>query len=293
MSSPLSGGSSLISNASTTALGLGNLALVVPAFKNGFAQTKGYQPKNPRGSDPKMPLKKAFVFDYEGEQTLKFSSDITDYQIEDNTPVEDQIALKPIKITTKGFVSELNDIPPDFLLPVRDIAQKLTVISAYAPAVSATALIAYNEALFAYQTAMSIANSAVSAWSSINGGVSPSILDYFPNQSKQQIACGLFVGYWRQRTRFIVQTPWGIFDDMVIEDLHPIQSEDTQSYTTFEITFKQIITIKSAIADDINNSQGRKSTNAAPLVGSNPTSPRKDIGLGAGLEGSSFSSAFA
>ncbi len=292
MSSPLSSGSSLLSNASTSALALGNLALVVPSFKNGIAQTKGYQPQNPPGSDDNMALPKAFLFDYEGEQTIELSSDVTDHYIEDNTAVQDQIALRPLKITTKGFVSELNDIPPDFLKSFRDISQKLTAISAYAPAVSTTALLAYQEAFFAYQTAMSIANSAVSAWQSLGGTLSQSGLDFFPNQSKQQKAFYFFWGYWLSRTLFSVQTPWGNFEDMVIENLKPIQGEDTQSYTTFEVRFKQIKTIKSAILDDSDISQGRRSDQFNVVTGSSPSTLSPSLGLGPGLDGSSFAPAF-
>ena len=296
MSSPLSGGSSVLSNTTTTATALGNLALVVPVIKNGFAQTKGYQPKNPPnpdGTPSKLPLPKSFLFDYEGEQTTELTSDITDHAIEDNTFVQDQIALRPIKVTTKGFVSELNDIPPFFLQPFRDIAQKLTAISAYAPALSATALIAYDEALFVYQTAIGIANSAIAAWGSI-GTVSPDALEFFPNQTKQQIAFSLFKGYWATRTRFTIQTPWAVFDDMVIERLHPIQNEDTQSYTTFEITFKQMIFVKSAVLNSQSAiSQERLANQSQPLNNTGTSTPVSDIDLGTGLSGPNFSGLFA
>lgn len=283
----ISTNSALLANASTTATALGNLVLVTPS------QVKGYQPQNapnPDGTPSNAVPPKSFLFDYEGEQTADLVSDITDHFIEDNTAIQDQIALKPIRVTTKGFVSELNDVVPSFLQPLKTVAQKLTVIGSYAPSTSQTALLAYNQAFQAYQIATNLINSAVGAWSSISGGTGTSVvtgdlpLFRLPNQTKQQTAFQSFYGYWINRTLFTIQTPWAIFTDMAIEKIHPIQSEDTLTFTTFECTFKQIRTAQSASSLPRSAiSQGRASPQSSLANNQGVSTPPSSISLTTGL----------
>ena len=42
-----------------------------------------------------------FVFDSEGDTTVNLSADITDHYLEDNTSVQDHIAIKPKRVTPK------------------------------------------------------------------------------------------------------------------------------------------------------------------------------------------------
>lgn len=300
---PISTGSAALSNATSAAQALGNIALVVPSIANGFAQSGAYQPQNPpsaTGQPSQLPQPRAFVFDFDGEQSVEFMSDITDHYIEDNTSIQDNIALKPVKIMTRGFISELNDIPPFFLQIARTIAQKLTAVSAYAPSVSETAQIAYNQAFQAYQTAISVANSAVSAWSStstkspaltgseFSGSGLASSFSTISTQSRQQIAFQILYGYWITRTLFTIQTPWAVHANMAIERVRMVQSEDTPTISTCECAFKQIRTVQSAVSS--NNSQGRLSTDSQSQVALGTSTPQSDISLGTGLTGPTSSS---
>lgn len=220
-------------------------------LSNSVANTIGYQPQN---NDPLNP-RPALIFHYEGEQTAALESDITDHYVEDNTAVQDQIALRPEIITTHGFIGELTDAPPNTVLAALQlVSNKLTIIPGLTPQLSATALLAYNNAIFAYNTALNLANSAVSAFSSIAGGVSgEAVIDQTgisnttePNifgiqtQSKQQVYFQQFYGYWKTRTLFTVQTPWAVFRNMAIKSLRAIQDEKTNVITDFEVSFKMI-----------------------------------------------------
>jgi len=93
---------SVLSSSTTSMTALSNLALVVPQVAGLFASsanpknTVGYQPQNPQnllgqigGGQP------ALLFHYEGEQRATIESDITDHYVEDNTAIQDQIALRP------------------------------------------------------------------------------------------------------------------------------------------------------------------------------------------------------
>lgn len=232
-----------LSNATTTATALSNLILVTPQT------TIGYQPQNfPSWKKDTTPLPPSLLFHYEGEQTAQLTSDITDHFVEDNSAIQDQIALRPVIITTQGFVGELNDIAPKALLPVKVAAEKLTTISAYVPALSVTALRAYSQAAFLYSTAKNVANAAVAAWSTINGqsgggqavisgtGITPG----GEAQNKQQIYFQQLYGYWQKRALFTVQTPWAVFQDMAIQSLRAVQNAETRVISDFEITFKQM-----------------------------------------------------
>lgn len=235
---------SAISNAANAAIGLSNLILVSPQ------STIGYQPQNyPSWKNDNSSQPPAILFNYEGEQTVSLSSDVTDHYIENNTAIQDQVALKPETITTSGFIGELNDVAPAALIPLQTVAEKLVAIGAYAPQISETAAIAYAKAFQLYQVGASLANSAVSSWSSLTGGGAQTVINGATtqqdivnqtnkSQTKQQIYFQQFYGYWKSRTLFTVQTPWAVFQDMIIQNLRAVQDAETRMITDFEITFK-------------------------------------------------------
>ncbi len=234
----------------TTAAGaLSSLVLVSPQTTIGYQPT----PIDAQGIITQRPP--ALLFHYEGEQTVALESDITDHYIEDNTAIQDQIALKPEIITTHGFIGELNDVPPAALAVLQAAAQKLTSVTAYQPSLSATALLAYQDAFSLYQTGANAVNSAVSSWSSITGGGGENVVgsqgletgafnastgNISNNQTKQQVAFQQFYGYWRARTLFTVQTPWAVFQNMAIRSLRAIQDAETRMITDFEVSFKMM-----------------------------------------------------
>lgn len=277
-----------LSPITTAATALSNLVLVTPQ------KVQGYQPQNAPNADGTPSTAQpppAMLFHYEGEQSIMLVSDITDHYIEDNTAVADNIALRPEEITTNGFIGELNNVPPPGLSILKTAAEKLTAIGAYAPQLSATALLAYSEAMFLYQTAANVANTAVAAWSSIgdtSGGqsvIGTNGLVRGASQNKQQVAFQQFYGYWASRTLFTVQTPWAVFQNMAIKSLRAIQDAETNVISDFEVTFKRIrqastITTSGGVLTSFN---GRASQQASPLVDLGTSSPTPSIGLGSGL----------
>lgn len=230
---------SALSSLANKATSLAGLILVTP-------QDTGYQPQNaPSWKNNTAVAPKGLLFNYEGEQTATLTADITDHFIENNTTVQDQIAIKPTIITTQGFVGELNDIAPPALQPLKTIAEKLTPVSGYVPSLSTTALLAYTNAFQLYQVAANVANTAVSVWSAINGDNGGSVIngsgtDKKSNQTQQQIYFQQFYGYFQSRTLFTIQTPWAIFQDMAIQSFRSVQSGETRMISDFEITFKQM-----------------------------------------------------
>lgn len=251
----------------TAATALSNLILVSPN------SVVGYQPQNLPGEQGQQP--KTFLFQYEGEQSLVSECDIPDHYLEDNKAYQDQIALKPVTFVTHGFIGELNDVVPDFLKPVKFIADKLTNITGYAPQLTTTALVAYSQAFFLYQVAENAANSAVSAWSTLTGG---------QNQNKQQLAFAELYGYQQERRLFTIQTPWAVYQNMAMVKLRAVQSEETNVITDFELAFKQMrfaetqISASGFLDSSVSKFQGQAASQAAPLT---------DLGTSAPVQSSS------
>lgn len=268
-------GVSTLTSLATGALALGNalggIALVSPQT------TVGYQPSpfDPQTGSP-LSQPPALLFHYEGENTSTLESDITDEYDENNQALQNQIALRPVLVTVQGFIGELNNIPPNKALQIaQTAAQKLTVLTGYTPQLSATALIAYNEALFAYQTGANLVNNAVAAFSSIAGGtgsgtsvIGSNGLTSAQNQNKQQMMYQQFFGYWNNRTLFTVQTPWAIFQNMAIKTLKAVQSAETNVISEFEITFKQMRfpQVTTGLYQNNANFAGRLFSQAASLT---------------------------
>lgn len=236
-----------LSNFPSSAPALGNLILVNPQKNIGILPQN--DPVTP-GITPPSNNNDSFLFNYEGEQTITLESDITDHYIEDNTAIQDQIALRPELITTQGFIAELNDIVPEFLAPLQAASEKLNTISAYTPGLSATAISAVNKAFQSYQAATLLTNAAISAWSTITGS-NP------PVQNKQQVAFQKLYGYWQNRTLFTVQTPWRIFENVAIKSLRAIQDAETNVISNFEVTFKVLKFTSSIASGGIQLGQGR------------------------------------
>ncbi len=272
---------SALSQLTTSATALSNLILVTPQ------QNIGYQPQNPPTQDGQTKQQPpAILFNYEGEQTVSLTSDITDHYIEDNTAIQDQIALKPETITTHGFIGELNNVVPPALAPLKQAAEKLTVIGAYVPELTTTAQLAYANALQIYQVGQNASNAAVAAWNSIaktNYGsttLAGTNLTVEGVQTQQQLAFQQFYGYWRSRTLFTVQTPWAIFKDMAILSLRAIQDSETRMITDFEVTFKMIRTATTLSTTSIGmNMEGRAALQAGGLTDLGTSTPPSSIGL--------------
>lgn len=226
-----------------------SVALVTPQVN------VGYQPQVTSGSQPP-----ALLFHYEGENVAHLQSDITDHFIEDNTAIQDQVALKPERVTVHGFIGELNDVFPVSIPNNGQISALLPNVAAFVPQLTVAGQSAINTAFAAYQTANAAKNAAVNAWGAlsnigrpgasagtvigssginVNGAAVTSVASLSP-QNLQQALFQQFYLYWRTRTLFTIQTPWAVFQNMAIEELRALQDESTRMITDFYISFKML-----------------------------------------------------
>lgn len=252
----------VFANFTSTATALSNLALVTPQKRLGYApQSKPTKNGQQRSNPPSL------LFNYEGENGITLGTDITDNYTEDNSAIADNIALRPEEVTVVGYIGELNNVPANAALEtLREIAERLTIINAYTPVLSATAIRAYNQATLLYAVGSNAVEAAVSAWATLDAQVG--LLGLGSAQTKQQIFFQQFYGYIRSRTLFTVQTPWCVFTDMAVLSFRAVQPEETQNYSRFEITFKKIRTAQTSITPGVNpsNFEGRASAQASNVV---------------------------
>jgi len=194
-----------------------------------------------------------FVFDYEGDDQVVLESDITDHFAENNYAVQDQIALKPYKITLRGFVSEL-------ILPATSqglfgalttlqtsIATVPAYLGKYTPQalqkLQGTASKAISQVQNYANTAAQYLNQAKNIAAFFGGGTGA--------PTKQQQA---FVALSQLRDRrqiFNVLTPWKLFEGMAIETLVFVQPKDSKTMSDISVTMKQMRFVDVASSQNI------------------------------------------
>lgn len=187
------------------------------------------RPKNARGIG-------GFVFDYEGETAIRKQADITDHWLEDNTAVQDHVAQKPDRITMRGFVSELAQRRAGVLVALASIQNKLTEIPAYLGSYTPGAVQTISSALTQTRRTIAQINQSISRAKNVVGLFSNSA----PAQTEQQKAYAELESLYQSRQVFIVETPFKIFDNMLIETLDFRQPETTKYQSDIIVTLKQI-----------------------------------------------------
>jgi hypothetical protein len=98
-------------------------------------------------------------------------------------------------------------------------------------------------------------------------------------QNKQQAVYLRFMGYWRERRLFKVQTPWAIFPFCAIQSVKAVQSEETRTVSTFEVTFKVIRFAKTVSSGFIDFGQGRYNNQSSPLLNNGNSTPAQSTAL--------------
>ena len=177
-----------------------------------------------------------FLFDVAGESIASLSADITDHYTEDNRALQDHIAIKPKRITLKGYIGELvyygdGSNGPTIL---QQAVQKLTEVSSFLPTLS-------SAATQIQQSIETPTNSSVTLSDASNiYGLVQNLLGATGSQQKQQNAYTFFKALMNQAILMSVQTPWEFMTNMAIETITAIQPEGSIYITDFSITLKEI-----------------------------------------------------
>ena len=174
-----------------------------------------------------------FIFDILGDEDWDLSADITDHYVEANYQIQDHIALRAPKFTLRGFVGELTDSSNN--APFENAisaVQGVATSGLFSPSFSTQANQTFNKI-----------TKAISGVSTVVNQVS-NIYQVFTGQStsatKQQAAYSFFLNIWLDRVECSVETPWGVFHKMFVEQVNVIQKDSSKYVSEFSITFKQI-----------------------------------------------------
>lgn len=180
-----------------------------------------------------------YLFNIVTDDAVDLESEITDHYTENNSSVQDHIALKPEIISVRGLVAELAGIQPT----QANISQQnnaLPAVPGYFPQFTAATV----QTLAQNAVAPERQRAAVSDSQSLFGYYN-SRAPQQPNQTKQSYIFGYFYQLWKGRQLFSVETPWGIWNNMAIMSLNATQGEDTKSVSDMRIQFKRISIVSS------------------------------------------------
>jgi hypothetical protein len=160
---------------------------------------------------------------------------ITDHVVEDNTMLQDHIALSPIKITLTGKVSELVLVRSKLQKYAETALNALSSVGVLSPALSVSASQALSKAIRDKEAV----DKTIAKFNNLKEVVAGNTV-----KTKQQEYYLEIKQWFYGRGLFTVQTPWETLENMAIESVSFDQDETTVEWTTVTVTMKQITLAK-------------------------------------------------
>lgn len=180
-----------------------------------------------------------WIFDIPTGEEISLQADITDHYTESGSFNTDHIVLKPLEITLSGLKGELVYTAPkkgsssDVL---SSISTSLTTISGLTGSLTPGATQKLN--LIASQ-----AQYAAGQLAAIQKRAS-NLVKYFSGEDSsstlQEKAFKDLYSLWKSKQVVTVQTPWAFFGNMAIRSISARQDDQTNDYTDFSITLKEM-----------------------------------------------------
>ena len=204
-----------------------------------------------------------FVFDYEGDDNLMLESDITDHYAENNSSIQDHIALKPYRVTLRGFISELT-MPATgqgFFGTLTALQTNIQTVQAYLGKYTPQAL--QNLQGSASKAISQVQNYATQAAGYLNQAKNIATFLGVPGAAptKQQQAFITLATLRDQRSIFTVLTPWVFLEGMAIESIVFLQPKESKTKSDITVTLKQMRFVDIQSYQNVSgNAAGRAST---------------------------------
>ncbi len=178
------------------------------------------------------------AFDYAGEVKAELSADVTEHYMEDNSFVQDHVALRPKRVTMKGIIGELVAGPqlsgvPGFL---QSLQSGLTTLPAYLGGYAPEQATKLAKTV----TQVQKISSQLTAVYSTGKNILSLFKNSAPSPTRQGQIYAALEAYFEQRVPFTIVTPFRVYNNMVIEALIAVQPEDTKFLSEFTITLKEI-----------------------------------------------------
>lgn len=182
-----------------------------------------------------------FVFDVAGEATVTLQNEISDHYAEDNSVIQDNIAVTPKRVVLQSFVGELSDIVDDEGNgTVEKVVQKLTVLNGLLPTLSASAQ-QIKESIKVQNGESGI---DIGSLGDIELGSALDIYsivrNFSPPTSKQEQAYQYFKSLREQKILISLQTPFEFMTSMAVEAVVARQAADTRFVSDFTVTLKEV-----------------------------------------------------
>ncbi len=217
-----------------------------------------------------------FKFHCPQSEQVKFESDVTDYYVDTNTPVQDHIARKPITVTVNGLQGEyfysVNPIEDTLAL----VQPTMKLVKQFLPKLSAATMQIKARKAVAQAAATPKYNPATGSYE-ISAGVSlrkntfnavdmfKAFQELYKLKSAQTRAYYFFLAMWRSEALFSVETPWQVLNNMVITSVVALR-DNNADIADFTVTFKQISKTQSKTQTYSEYVAGRLKEQAAPVV---------------------------
>lgn len=181
-----------------------------------------------------------FIFDIVDEDSSDLESQSTDYFTSANTPIQDHVSLMPEKVTVGGTVAEI--VRTTVSDGTTETANNpLPEVPGMEPQLAPGATQTQANTLANVSDAQAGVDSNNSLWTYYNAR-----LPQQPNQTRQSLIYGYFYQLWKGRQLMSVETPWGIFTNMIIESINATQGDKSRWTSQFKVTFKKINISESA-----------------------------------------------
>ncbi len=204
-----------------------------------------------------------FIFDYLGDINVAMEADITDHYAEDNTAIQDHVAIRPIEVVMHGFVSELAMPAPQGVVGLlanmqSGLSQVEAYLGRYTPGVTQT----LQKAVTKVQSTVNTINQTLQK--------AQNVISLFPgappNATKQAKAYSQLFTAMSQKLPMTIDTPYRVLQNMLIKRIVFVQPEDTRTWTDISVTLKQINFVETATVADNGTFAGRLAQQAQAPV---------------------------
>lgn len=189
-----------------------------------------------------------FVFDYEGDTTVRLHADITDHYAEDNSAIQDHVAVNPTRLTLRGFVGEVVLKAPTGIVGALNAVQtRLTQVPAYLGKYTPGAVQKIAAVVTSTQRVVNTIDQSLARVKNVVGLFDKSVL----GRSKQEQAYYKLQALFVTHQVVIVATPYGTLNNMCIEDVIFFQDEKTKEWSDITVIMKQLrfVTVQNANLD--------------------------------------------
>lgn len=215
-----------------------------------------------------------FVFDVEAESTTRLRAEVTDHYTEDNSYINDHMAIRPPELQLKCYVGELVFLQEGKIETfLQDSVQKLTILNAALPNLSNAAKFVKSQYESAGQFSLGeITGESLNQFRDIYALVK----NLNPANGNQRQAYLYFKSLMESKTVMSYQSPFEFMTDMVITEIVAVENEDSKFISDFTITLKKVrfasITTTQYKPD---SNQGRSASSKAPVIKKGNVSGKK------------------